>query len=179
MGQDQKIDMPKTSKDVTRRTFFGRVTGAIAGLIGLALSVPVVGYLISPARQRTLKDWADAGRMGELSPLVPKEISYPTMRHDGWLESSVTRSVWAVKQPDAEIVVFSPICTHLGCAYRYVPEKTEFHCPCHNSVFALDGTVLGGPAPRPLDRLPAKFENGRLFVIYQEFKAGVRDKIEI
>ncbi len=50
----------------------------------------------------------------------------------------------------------SMTCTHLGCAYKpYGPPDEDFsvvhaHCPCHGSVFARDGRVLGGPAPRPL-----------------------------
>jgi len=30
-----------------------------------------------------------------------------------------------------------------------------------------------------LDDLPSKVENGRLLVMYKEFKSGVRDRIEI
>lgn len=50
----------------------------------------------------------------------------------------------------------SGICTHLGCAYKpYQPPDEDHgvmhaHCPCHGSIFARDGRVLGGPAPRPL-----------------------------
>jgi nitrite reductase/ring-hydroxylating ferredoxin subunit len=50
----------------------------------------------------------------------------------------------------------SAICTHLGCSYKpFGPPKPKFPmvhalCPCHGSVFARDGRVLGGPAPRPL-----------------------------
>ncbi len=50
----------------------------------------------------------------------------------------------------------SAICTHLGCSYRPFgppnPQYPQVHalCPCHGSVFARDGRVLDGPAPRPL-----------------------------
>jgi menaquinol-cytochrome c reductase iron-sulfur subunit len=46
-------------------------------------------------------------------------------------------------------------------------------------VFDLNGAVLGGPAPRPLDRLPVKIDNGRLYVIYKEFKAGLPKSMEL
>ena len=46
------------------------------------------------------------------------------------------------------MAAISNTCTHLGC----VVATTEigFDCPCHGSRFDADGTVLGGPAPRPL-----------------------------
>jgi len=46
------------------------------------------------------------------------------------------------------MAAISNTCTHLGC----VVATTEigFDCPCHGSRFDAEGTVLGGPAPRPL-----------------------------
>jgi menaquinol-cytochrome c reductase iron-sulfur subunit len=35
-------------------------------------------------------------------------------------------------------------------------------CPCHGSVFNGDGTVAGGPAPRPLFTYPIRVVNGRI-----------------
>ena len=47
------------------------------------------------------------------------------------------------------------------------------------SVFALDGAVLSGPAPRPLNALDVRVEKERLFVLPQEFKVGVAIKIPV
>lgn len=70
-----------------------------------------------------------------------------------------------------KFVVYSRICPHMGCIFRYVddphvardgfnynpPEgKPVFACPCHLSVFdpLQEGKVVSGPAPRP----PRHFE---------------------
>lgn len=50
---------------------------------------------------------------------------------------------------DAEgVYAISIVCTHLGCIVK--PTTDGFECPCHGSVFAADGSVVRGPAPRPL-----------------------------
>lgn len=59
----------------------------------------------------------------------------------------------------------SSICTHLGCITRYQPDEKIIACPCHGSRFNLEGEVLAGPAPRPLDQYEIDVSSrGRLVV---------------
>lgn len=44
----------------------------------------------------------------------------------------------------------SAACTHLGCEVRFNRDEQSWDCPCHGSRFAVDGTVLEGPAVSPL-----------------------------
>ena len=43
-------------------------------------------------------------------------------------------------------------CTHMGCIPYLDDEEQLFRCPCHGSVFTLEGDVVKGPAPEPLYR---------------------------
>ena len=101
------------------------------------------------------------------------------MQVDAYVRESVIRHLWAVKHSDTDVTVFSPICTHLGCQYDWNPASGHFECPCHGSVYAPDGTVLGGPAPRRLDTLPTRIEKGRLSVEWQQFRSGTPEKIPV
>lgn len=53
---------------------------------------------------------------------------------------------------DNGIYAFLAICTHLGCALNFESQARIFKCPCHGSNFNIDGKVIAGPAPKPLNR---------------------------
>ncbi|KAA0024117.1 Rieske (2Fe-2S) protein [Antrihabitans cavernicola] len=63
-----------------------------------------------------------------------------------------------VTQPAAgEFEGFSSKCTHAGCTVSTVSDGT-INCPCHGSKFGLDGSVVHGPAKRPLDGRAVKVQ---------------------
>jgi menaquinol-cytochrome c reductase iron-sulfur subunit len=163
----------------SRRQLFRWVTAAAAALIGLGLAVPLIGYVISPALRRRERPWVEVGDVDTLPVGTPTQLDHVLEIKDGWLSATAHKAVWAVKQEDGSVTVFSPICTHLGCGYRWDDGDRRFKCPCHGSVYDVAGKVLAGPAPRPLDRLPVKVEQGRLLVMYKEFKSGLPTQVEL
>ena len=58
---------------------------------------------------------------------------------------------------------FSAICTHAGCTVNYT--SSELYCPCHRGYFsAVNGSVTGGPPPRPLPEYGIQILNGNIYV---------------
>src|SRR5437899_10952294 len=87
----------------TRRKFFQWVTRMAAGLIGLSLAIPLVGYVISPALKRRDKPWVEVGGVDELTAGQPKQLEYVATIRDGYLEAKTHKAVWAIKQSDGQI----------------------------------------------------------------------------
>ncbi len=69
-------------------------------------------------------------------------------------------------------VLFSSICPHLGCRYNWTAEAKRFVCPCHGSQFGIEGQYIAGPAPRGLDPLPFREQNGKAEVTWIQYKSG-------
>lgn len=177
--QEAESHVPSETPVGPRRRFFQWMIGIASGLIGLGLAIPLAGYVVSPALKRREQRWVDVGSAEELPVGAPRQLEHVTTIRDGWLETQSHKAVWAVKQAEDHVVVYSPICTHLGCGYRWEQSERLFKCPCHGSVFDVKGAVVAGPAPRPLDILPSKIEAGRLWVQYKEFKSGLPRPVEL
>jgi Rieske Fe-S protein len=73
---------------------------------------------------------------------------------------------------DAKVVVtqpaagqykgFSAVCTHMGCIVATVANNT-IDCPCHGSKYSVtDGSVVNGPATKPLAPVPVSMKNGNI-----------------
>lgn len=66
---------------------------------------------------------------------------------------------WAAyRDRSGAVTAVSARCTHLGCLVHFDDADHVWECPCHGSRFATDGTVLHGPATRPLEPRPVETE---------------------
>jgi len=162
----------------TRRKFLAVVIGIFASVNALVLGIPFVKSLVSVASGRK-PGWSRVIEVGSLTEGQPVEVKFSAMREDAYHYANVLHSVWVIRHSPEHITVFSPVCPHLGCHFLWDPKVERFECPCHASGYSMDGKVLYGPAPRPLDVLPHKIEDGALFVRWERFKVGTPDRVVI
>lgn len=179
MPSDRNQTYSPTEPGPTRRSLFSWMIAIAASVIGFGLAVPLFSYVVSPALKRRKTLWAEVGPTDTLRTNAPEELEFASTIQDGWRTNTAKKAIWAVQQSSGQIVVFSPICPHLGCGFRWKSGDHKFHCPCHGSVYDVNGKVLAGPAPRPLDVLPSKIEDGKLWVLYKEFKSGLDHPVEL
>lgn len=60
---------------------------------------------------------------------------------------------------DDGVVAYSAVCTHEGCAVGWDADAAQISCPCHGSRYdPADGTVLNGPAVKPLPTVPVEVD---------------------
>lgn len=146
---------------VARRDFLGLAALWSAGatlafaILGM-LRLPRAAVLPSPSKRFRV---ALPESLGEQEAFVPPGRSVALYRDAG--------GVYAI----------STVCTHLGCIVK--PAADGFHCPCHGSRFAPDGTVISGPAPKPLPWLAVAQVDGNQVVVDEErvVPTGTRGEI--
>ncbi|HXG52714.1 MAG TPA: Rieske 2Fe-2S domain-containing protein [candidate division Zixibacteria bacterium] len=96
------------------------------------------------------------------SPSKRFPVALPASLAPGQPYVPAGRSVAIYKEGNGVYAV-SRICTHLGCIVNAT--ESGFDCPCHGSKFAKDGTVLKGPAPKPLPWLEIKSVGPNQFLV--------------
>ncbi|HVN86888.1 MAG TPA: Rieske 2Fe-2S domain-containing protein [Candidatus Binatia bacterium] len=133
---------------IRRRDFLGLSalwSAAVALLFGLFGALRLPRAAVVPMASRKF-------RVTVPDTLTPGEALVPA-----------GRSVAVFRDPDGAVYAISRVCTHLGCLVK--SEADGFHCPCHGSRFAPDGSVVKGPAPKALGWLAvAKASAGTVIV---------------
>jgi len=133
------------------------------------------GYYVA-TREGAIDEWGSVGPVGDL-PMNEVTLKRVAVTEHGLVSAqSVEKVIWLRRLPDGTIQVLSGACPHNNCTSNWIPEKSAFDCRCHNSVFDSTGKVISGPAPRPMDTLEQKVENGMLLVRYQKFQKSIPEK---
>ena len=149
---------------VTRRRFLGYLSGLLSAAIAAALGLPLVRFYVGNAFVAKPARWLKVGPTNEIQPGEPRLFRISYSDQDGWRETTARQDVYAVTSNGRDFVVFSNLCTHLGCPVRWDDKAQGFLCPCHAGVFGIDGRVLKGPPPSPLIRLRHRVDGNDLYV---------------
>ena len=122
---------------MNRRAFLSWGTAGIAALCsGVAVSLGAVVRFMKPS---VFYEPPQSFKIGD-----PADYAFgpPTFLAD--------EKIYVFRDRDKGFAVASAVCTHLGCTVAHFQSDGKFHCPCHGSVFAADGSVVHGPAPKGL-----------------------------
>jgi cytochrome b6-f complex iron-sulfur subunit len=138
-----KTDLPAPAAgNVSRREFLNYVWGASMALFMAQFAG--VSFFFAFPRFR-------AGEQGGKFNKTPADFPAATERPN----ADGVGKFWMIRTDEGAYVHYR-VCTHLGCIFAYDDTAQHFACPCHGSQFARNGDWIAGPAPRGLDRFPAK-----------------------
>ena len=157
------------SYDLNRRQFVKVVLVSVGTFMTAVIGLPAIAYLISPATKIQAADaWIPLGPLENYPIGLPTLFSFTRSTVNGWEKTVNSYGAYVVRYNETDHKVFSNICTHLSCRVNWREEPADFHCPCHDGLFNIEGQVVSGPPPRPLDQYETKVEDGLLFIHFVE-----------
>lgn len=151
---------------LSRRRLLSRVSIALSGLAAAVVSVPIIAYLLSPLLRPVPDQWRDVGLVDNFQIGSTVEVAYDDPSPLPWAGQTAATAIWLRRNSGTDFTAFGLNCTHLGCPVNWRQDANLFLCPCHGGVYYSDGTVAGGPPPRPLTRLSVRIvDNNRVQVL--------------
>lgn len=195
--------MSSDGVDRRRRRFLVKTTSAV-GAAGIAAgTVPFLGSMSISARARAVGApvEADISKLAEGQKLALEWRGNPIwlVRRSPRMMDSLSTIRSRLADPDSEasaqplyaenpcraresqpaVLVFIPVCTHLGCIPSFRPEVRPadlgddwlggFFCPCHGSRYDLAARVFEGqPAPLNMAIPPYRYISPNRLVIGED-----------
>ena len=165
-----------SSNEMSRRDFIKVTTVVTGGIMGVALGIPVVGYLIDPALKEDKAGKPVAiGKLADIPVGTPYHFSFTITKVNGWERTASSYGGFVIRKSEdpKDMVILSSRCTHLSCRVNWSEEAKAFLCPCHDAKFSADGKVLDGPPPEPLGHFDFEVaEDGTITIVPVELKEG-------
>ena len=167
MRYEPRIKQMNTHTDQiskSRRSFLGLLPlGVLAGVFA---SIGGAAFrFLRPRLSAPSEQWLDVAALSELQGPQPLAKKIVAEQISGWAVTTDEHSVFVLPQKNNQVL--STICPHAGCEVSWEQSSNRFACPCHDSYFAADGSRISGPAPRGLDALPTRVQDGKLQVQYR------------
>ena len=167
MAEETISASPETTEadpaTVSRRWLLLKIGACFNVVVGLAITVPVVRYLLSPVKKDdAYKSWVSLGDI-ETFPIGETRLAKFTnpVGHE-WDGETDGVACWVRRVAATEFQVFAINCAHLGCPVRWFPQSQLFMCPCHGGAYYADGSRASGPPERGLFTYDTRVVDGHL-----------------
>jgi cytochrome b6-f complex iron-sulfur subunit len=133
-----------------RRRFLGIILTALGSTAAAAFAYPLLRFVAPPRAKSDIQKITinkDDIKAGEAKEIV--------LGNTPAIVINVTGKGY---------IALSRVCTHLGCIVQYDKGEQKLVCPCHAGFFDLEGHVLSGPPPKPLQTIPLSVEGGNIII---------------
>jgi len=126
--------MPQERRTLLRWLLGGGFTASV-----LSFLYPAVKFMNPPTIPEASTNEVSAGKVQSLKPNSGKIVKFGS------------RPALLIRVSETEWRAFSAICTHLNCTVQFQDSTRQIWCACHNGFYDLNGKVVSGPPPRPLE----------------------------
>jgi menaquinol-cytochrome c reductase iron-sulfur subunit len=157
--------MNRTRKLLSREAFMSLFVFSVGGIASVVFGIPIIGWVIGPLVNQPRNVWRFVGHASNFQPGKTVAVIFDYPGQLPWAGATKKTKAWLRRDAGNGFTAFAVYCTHLGCPVQWLQTPQLFLCPCHGSVFYGDGTVAGGPAPRPLFQYPTRVLNGKVYVL--------------
>lgn len=138
--------------ELSRRDFLNLIKKGLTFTGLAAVTAPLVAYFFPKNLQEMPSEPVLVGSEADLPARQSKTISfgrYPAL----------------VINTESGLRAYSAVCTHFACVVKWDPDQGQIVCPCHEGYFdPLDGRVLSGPPPTPLESLKVEVIDGQIYI---------------
>jgi nitrite reductase/ring-hydroxylating ferredoxin subunit len=161
--QNEEVSAPIDPLTVSRRWLLLKVGAFFNFVVGAAVAVPVVKYLLSPIKaDDAYKSWVSLGLLDTFPVGETRLAKFTNPVSREWDGETDRVACWVRRIAEKEFQVFAINCAHLGCPVRWFPQSGLFMCPCHGGAYYADGSRASGPPERGLFTYDIKIVDGTL-----------------
>ena len=143
--------MPITELTTGRRGLIRALLRTGFGASLVSFLYPAAKFMMPPPVAESAVNQVSAGR-ADLKPNSARLFRFGS------------KPALLVRTAAGELRAFSAVCTHLNCTVQYNDQTHQIWCACHNGQFDLNGKVVAGPQPRPLEQFTAHVQGEEVIV---------------
>ncbi len=141
-----------TNNGENRRTMLSWLLGGGALASMVSFLYPVIRFLNPPLVTEAAVNEASGGKVQDLKPNSGKIVRFGS------------KPALLVRVSDTEWKAFSAVCTHLNCTVQYRDSTQQIWCACHNGTYDMNGRVVSGPPPNPLEEYAVNIRGDEVVV---------------
>jgi len=113
---------------------------------------PVLRFVNPPEIPEAPVNEVSAGKVQDLAPNQARIVKFGS------------KPVLLIHSSETEWRAFSAICTHLNCTVQFQQSTSQIWCACHNGFYDLNGKVVSGPPPAPLEEYPVRIRGEEVVI---------------
>ena len=140
------------AENQSRRSMLSWLLGGGVAASLASFFYPVIRFLNPPHVAEASVNEVEAGKVQDLKPNSGKIIKFGN------------KPALLVRVNETDWKAFTAVCTHLNCTVQYQEATRQIWCACHNGTYDMNGRVVSGPPPNPLEEYAVRLRGDDIVI---------------